>query len=502
MGIRRGRRAVFTFILIWASCISAYLMPADAVPLPAGAIPLSARAIPVLMYHHVAPDPSRIGLGLRVRPADFDAQMGYLFQNGYRTVGLQDVVKAIHGCLDLPSKPIVITFDDGYEDVYRYAFPILRKYGYTATIFLISSWLDQPGKYGAMSWDQVKAMAREGMQFGAHTVSHPNLLKLPLRQVLEEMTESRAAIEAHVGQPVKALAYPYGLFNSDIKLLAQRAGYEAAVTTIQGYANDPVPDTMAIKRIRVMGTYSLDDFVRRLYYPVTLALSEEARPSLLPDSHSELILGSRLWRALESRLVSAFYPRIVVRGDPSRKLIALTFDDGPKAGITPWLLDILDEYGVRATFFVTGVMAERNPDLVREMAARGHVIGNHTYTHADLTGLTREGIFNELQNTRMVVRGITNRTVSLFRPPGGAVSRLVIETAARAGFTTVLWTINADDVALRDPAAIAGRVLKQAENGAIVLLHDGTSATIEALPAIIVGLRRMGYRLVTVDQMF
>lgn len=166
---------------------------------PGRNIPLGFN-VPVLMYHHVAPDPSRAGLGLRVRPVDFDAQMNYLFQNGYRTVRLQDLAAAIQGIGHaLPPKPVVITFDDGYEDVYRYAFPILRKYGYTATVFLVSSWLNQPEKYGALSWDQVKAMARAGMQFGSHTVSHPNLLKLSLRDALEEMTESRAAIEATLG---------------------------------------------------------------------------------------------------------------------------------------------------------------------------------------------------------------------------------------------------------------------------------------------------------------
>lgn len=449
--------------------------------------------VPILMYHHVCPVSIGCGLGLRVRPSDFDAQMRYLSEHGYHAITLGELVKNIRGGGKIPNSPIVITFDDGYDDVYQYAFPILRKYGFTATVFLVSSWLDYPGKYKVLSWEQARIMSEYGIEFGSHTLSHPNLLQLPTYKAKEEISESRAALERHLGKPVIVFAYPFGLFNRDIKSFVEQAGYVAAVTTIQGFGDFPCADLLMLKRIRIMGSYSLDDFVRRLNYPVTLIPPPKVTQRPLP--------GSPGWNKEESRLTSIFNSSSIVRGNPNRKTIALTFDDGPKPGITKLLLDVLDEYGVKATFFLTGTMAERYPELVAEINSRGHVIGDHAYSHQDLTQLSHDAILNELQNTRMLIRGITNKTIRLFRPPGGAINETVVRTAAKAGFITVLWTINVDDVTLSNAQAIAAHILSRAANGDIVLMHDATPATIKALPIIITGLKERGYQFVTVDEM-
>jgi peptidoglycan/xylan/chitin deacetylase (PgdA/CDA1 family) len=189
------------------------------------------------------------------------------------------------------------------------------------------------------------------------------------------------------------------------------------------------------------------------------------------------------------------------RGNPRDRAVALTFDDGPHPQFTPQLLDILKRYQVKATFFVVGKMAKQAPDLVRAEVAGGHVVGNHTYHHVDLTRIPDAEIPVEWQACQDVVKAITGETMRFCRPPGGDYDDLVIRAAMAVGLTTVLWTDDPGDYASPGDKAISRRVLGRISNGGIILLHDGVQQTVDVLPQIIEHLKREGYQFVTVAEM-
>lgn len=193
--------------------------------------------------------------------------------------------------------------------------------------------------------------------------------------------------------------------------------------------------------------------------------------------------------------------RKLMRGDPDRKEIALTFDDGPHPNYTPRILDILRQYRVRATFFLVGEMAEKYPALVRAEVAQGHNIGNHTYHHVSLVKIPKEYIAAEIKACGKVIQKITGRAPHLFRPPGGEYDKEVAEASDALGYTMVLWTDDPGDYASPGQQLILTRTLSRVTNGGIILLHDGIQQTIDVLPGLIERLREQGYTFVTVDEM-
>lgn len=195
-----------------------------------------------------------------------------------------------------------------------------------------------------------------------------------------------------------------------------------------------------------------------------------------------------------------FY-RKLIRGDPNTKTVALTFDDGPHPQFTPQILAILKRYNVRATFFVVGKMAARYPELVRQEAAAGNLVGNHTYDHVNLTRIPVAMVEQQWQKGSDVIKRILGKPPAFCRPPGGDYDKDVINSAAAHGLTTVLWTDDPGDYARPGDKVIAERVLRRIDNGGIVLLHDGVQQTIDVLPQIIESLQKRGFRFVTVAEM-
>jgi peptidoglycan-N-acetylglucosamine deacetylase len=191
--------------------------------------------------------------------------------------------------------------------------------------------------------------------------------------------------------------------------------------------------------------------------------------------------------------------------------VALTFDDGP-SGTTPAILDVLDTYGVRATFFVIGSWVERLPDVVRDAAARGHELGNHTWTHVD-ADRTRElaALYDEVATTNDVIERVTGRRPTLLRPPYGSDPGRFARVAAECGLdATVLWSVQSFDWQDPEPEPIVEQVVAEVEPGAIVLFHDGQRdtndakprvSTLAALPTILEHLRSVGYEFLTVSEL-
>jgi len=198
------------------------------------------------------------------------------------------------------------------------------------------------------------------------------------------------------------------------------------------------------------------------------------------------------------------------RGGPAHGKVLLTFDDGPDSQWTPQILDVLKARNAQAAFFLIGENAQARPDLVRREFAEGHVMGNHTFTHPDLSRVSPLRMEVELNVTERLLEWVTGRQPRLFRPPYHSDEALdeapqaqVIARASALGYFTLGQDIDPEDFADRSPQEIAQRVLDKAKSGSVVLLHDGggdRSATVAALPLIIDGLAARGLQLATPEE--
>lgn len=184
------------------------------------------------------------------------------------------------------------------------------------------------------------------------------------------------------------------------------------------------------------------------------------------------------------------------------KCVALSFDGGPGEHTTE-LLDTLKKRRVGATFFLLGNRhIERYPEVVRRIADEGHEVANHTWTHPRLTDIEPSEARVELVRTQRAIERLTGRAPTLMRPPQGATNPDVSRVARSLGLAQVLWTITAKDYSTTDSALITRRVLDQARRDRIILLHDIYDGTVPAVPAIIDGLEKRGFTVVTVSQLF
>ncbi|TVZ88080.1 polysaccharide deacetylase family protein [Streptomyces sp. BK340] len=183
------------------------------------------------------------------------------------------------------------------------------------------------------------------------------------------------------------------------------------------------------------------------------------------------------------------------------KCVALSFDGGPSP-TTPELLDILKQDGLHATFFVQGEgHIAKYPAILRRIAAEGHEIGDHTWTHPRLTDLAEADARRELTRTQDAIERITGKKPVLMRPPEGRTNRKVAKICRELGLAQVLWSVTAKDYETTDSALITQRVLDQTHRDGIILLHDLHKGTVPAVPGIIKALEQRGYTIVTVSQL-
>lgn len=183
------------------------------------------------------------------------------------------------------------------------------------------------------------------------------------------------------------------------------------------------------------------------------------------------------------------------------KYIALTFDDGPHPDVTPRILDTLNEYNAKATFFMLGLQAEYYPALAAEVANQGHEVANHTYNHTDLTSLNHDQLINEIVTTNNKIEQATGKKPTLFRPPFGSYNEQVINVAEQNGLSIILWSVDSLDWKNRDLSTIYSTVTANASVGSTVLLHDIHPTTADALPEVLETLSAQGYHFVTVSEL-
>ena len=188
--------------------------------------------VPILMYHNV--DYVNRGQANYVTPENFEKQMAFLNKNNYHVVTLDEVAQSIKQKQKLPPKSLAITFDDGYENNYVYAFPVLKKYQFPATIFLISDFIDTKG---FLTLVEIQEMIKGGINFGSHTRRHRYLPRLSSEEIKDEVVESKRILEEKLSQKINYFAYPSGGFNKEIRDLIERSGYQGACTTNRGYVH-------------------------------------------------------------------------------------------------------------------------------------------------------------------------------------------------------------------------------------------------------------------------
>lgn len=184
------------------------------------------QRIPIITYHSV--DDS--GSVVSTSPAVFQRQMKYLSDAGYTSLPLRELVSSLKEGSDLPSKPVVLTFDDGFKNFYSHAFPVLSEYGFTATVFLVTDFCGRHNDWGGnprelprselLSWSETKVLSEAGIEFGSHTKTHPDLTKLTRAEAEDEIVESKAAIEDALGSEAVTFAYPFGRHNALIREIA------------------------------------------------------------------------------------------------------------------------------------------------------------------------------------------------------------------------------------------------------------------------------------------
>ena len=218
-------------------------------------------SLPILMYHSIS-DEREENVSPYYRTATspklFAAHMGWLRARGYEVLGLQAGLEKFRRGNSDNSKLAVITFDDGFEDFYTAALPVLRQNNCSATVFLPTAFianknLDFKGR-ACMTWDEVRESQKAGIEFGSHTVNHPKLYELDLPQIRAELKESRAAIESEISQPVRSFAYPYAFPSADrafVKVFVEtlkETGYDFGVTTKIGLAGKD-DDSFTLKRL-------------------------------------------------------------------------------------------------------------------------------------------------------------------------------------------------------------------------------------------------------------
>lgn len=229
-------------------------LPAHALRVNPKTYGFPAQGIPVLMYHAIESLP---GNSLGVPPEQFAEEMKYLQEQGYQTLSVERFAALINnpqGTL-LPPRPILLTFDDGYADNYRTAWPILQQYGFVGTFFIVSASVGP----GMMTWDNLRDLAQHGNSIGSHSVHHYDLTKLSAIQLQHELVDSKAALTQELHVPVLAFCYPSGRYTAATEEMLARTGYSLAFSTEPGRVSKSA-NPFALKRIRIPGGLPLTAF--------------------------------------------------------------------------------------------------------------------------------------------------------------------------------------------------------------------------------------------------
>ncbi|WP_252735737.1 polysaccharide deacetylase family protein [Zobellia sp. B3R18] len=182
--------------------------------------------------------------------------------------------------------------------------------------------------------------------------------------------------------------------------------------------------------------------------------------------------------------------------------VSITFDDGPNREFTPKVLDLLEKYNAKATFFCIGEQVEKHPEILKKIIAQGHTIGNHTYSHANTFGFfSLDKVMNELTRTKKAVHTLTGKEMTLYRPAFGVTNPQIAKAVNQLNIQAIGWNVRSLDTTSRSEKTILERITKKVSKGDIILLHDTSEKTIRVLEQLLLFLREKNLSSVTVDRL-
>ena len=337
---------------------------------------LSTRRVPILAYHRIADEGPEALRTWRVDPDMFEQQLRMLRENGFYSVTSREILKHREAGLPLPGRPIHFTFDDAYQDFADTAWPLLKAYGFTAEVFVVtdkvgqtSDWdISLQGNAPLMNWDTIEALHKEGVVFGSHLQTHTPASNLSSIALLHETVNSRAALEKHLGVPVVSIAAPYGSIGERYNRMLEAAGYRFGVSCEWGPA-DISSNPYIMPRVEVDGHWPMTEFARMLSLPAPdVATAAATDPSLNAEDDlvSVIIPAFNAEETIDETLTS-------VRTQTYANLEILVIDDGSTDQTAQVVLEhAAQDARVRLiTQANAGVAAARNNGIAR---ARGELI--------------------------------------------------------------------------------------------------------------------------------
>jgi len=210
-------------------------------------------------------------------------------------------------------------------------------------------------------------------------------------------------------------------------------------------------------------------------------------------------LGFTVWGAFDIRL--GYFIPVIYRKKTNKKIIAITFDDGP-TDFTPKALDLLEKYNAKATFFCIGKQIEKHPDICRRIYSEKHQLGNHSYSHTNSFGFfSTEKVREELQKTAFLLQEITGEKNHYFRPPFGVTNPHIAKAVKELGYQVIGWNIRSLDTVIEDENKILKRITNKLKPGSIILLHDTSDKTIRVLEQLLLTLQKENYQMITINKL-
>lgn len=220
-------------------------------------IPAGSVTAPILLYHRVSTDSDKLDSQYNIPPEKFEEQMQWLFDNGYQTITVSDLANLIYNGGEIPQRPVVITFDDGNLDMYKNVFPILKKYGYVATFYVVESYINGEDM---VSTDQLKELIQNGWEIGSHSKTHAHLPGISEEQLPDEIRMSKLNLEEKLGVTINSFAYPFGEINDNIIRLTVNFGYKSAVGLGESVTHS-LNSIFYLFRIEIKNYLSMEEFI-------------------------------------------------------------------------------------------------------------------------------------------------------------------------------------------------------------------------------------------------
>ena len=398
-------------------------------------------------------------------------------------------------------KVIYLTFDAGYENgnVAKIA-DVLAKHGAKGAFFILPGLI----RYAP---DLVKRLSNEGHTVCNHSTSHKDLSAASETVFLKEMHTLETQYRELTGKTMPHFFRPpEGAFSENLLFLCKKNGYRPVFWSY-AYAdwdNNKQPDPEKAKQ-KLLSNLHPGEVL--LLHP-TSATNAAILDDLLTEIESRGYRFGTLdeFDAAETLSIEDYKQQGLVFSEnrAAGKTVALTFDDGPHPKQTDEILSVLQKYGVKATFFPIGENVKAYPEVEKRVAAAGHEIGNHTYSHAKVSTLTKSQLQVEISDTAHILQEQCGVTPVVFRPPGGCYCDEAIRTVNEMGYRYVLWAWRTDPQDWKGLSAehIVNAVLQNVRDGDILLFHDsvsGKSHTAEALDKLIPALLSEGYSFTTVS---